>query len=65
MSIQAVGGASAAQQFQQVRAASQSESGEIPGKPDHDGDADDSSATSVSPTDASAMTAPGTLNVHA
>ena len=61
MSIQAVGGGSAAQQLQHVQAASLAESGEIPGKPDHDGDADDT--TSVAATNASAKTAPGNFSV--
>ncbi len=63
MTITSIGGASAAEQFQHIQAAQRAESSEIPGKPDHDGDADD--ATSVSVTNAAATTAPGNFRVEA
>jgi hypothetical protein len=63
MTISSIGGASAAAQFQHIQAAQQAESGEIPGKPDHDGDADD--ATSVSVRNAATTTAPGNFKVQA
>lgn len=68
ISIGAVGGASPVQSHVGPAAAKASESTEIPGVPDHDGDGDKGAAApssaSASPA-GGAKAAPGTISVHA
>jgi hypothetical protein len=57
MSISAVGGITPQQAYQPAVAARAAEAGETPGMPDHDGDADDASASKVA--------SPGNLSLYA
>ncbi len=49
MSIAAVGGVSPQFALQQVTGPAKPESAEVPGAPDHDGDADDTSTSKLAP----------------